>query len=82
MLLAGVNDDILTLTALMRGFVEARIKPYYLHQLDLAPGTAHFRVGIEKGRNLMRECVAESPALPADLHARSAGRPRKIADRP
>ncbi|MEJ0094756.1 MAG: lysine-2,3-aminomutase-like protein [Methylocella sp.] len=54
-LLAGVNDDILTLTALMRGFVEARIKPYYLHQLDLAPGTAHFRVGIEKGRNLMRE---------------------------
>lgn len=54
-LLAGVNDDIETLTALMRGFVEARIKPYYLHQLDLAPGTSHFRVNIEKGRDLMRQ---------------------------
>ena len=39
----------------MRGFVEARIKPYYLHQLDLAPGTAHFRVDIERGRELMRQ---------------------------
>jgi lysine 2,3-aminomutase len=54
-LLAGVNDDIETLSALMRGFVEARIKPYYLHQLDLAPGTAHFRVDIERGRDLMRQ---------------------------
>ncbi len=54
-LLAGVNDDIETLTRLMRAFVEARIKPYYLHQLDLAPGTAHFRVPIAKGRDLMRQ---------------------------
>lgn len=54
-LLAGVNDDVETLAALMRGFVEARIKPYYLHQLDLAPGTAHFRVPIGKGRDLMRQ---------------------------
>jgi lysine 2,3-aminomutase len=54
-LLAGVNDDIETLGALMRGFVEARIKPYYLHHLDLAPGAAHFRVDIERGRELMRQ---------------------------
>ncbi len=54
-LLAGVNDDVETLSALMRAFVEARIKPYYLHQLDLAPGTAHFRVEIKKGRELMRQ---------------------------
>jgi lysine 2,3-aminomutase len=54
-LLAGVNDDVETLSALMRAFVEARVKPYYLHQLDLAPGTAHFRVEIERGRELMRE---------------------------
>ncbi len=53
-LLAGVNDDIETLTALMRGLVAARIKPYYLHQLDLARGTGHFRVPIDKGRALMR----------------------------
>jgi lysine 2,3-aminomutase len=54
-LLAGVNDDIETLAALMRAFVETRIKPYYLHHLDLAPGTAHFRVPIAKGRDLMRQ---------------------------
>jgi lysine 2,3-aminomutase len=54
-LLAGVNDDIKTLTELMRAFVETRIKPYYLHQLDPAPGTAHFRVPVAKGRDLVRQ---------------------------
>ena len=53
-LLRGVNDDIDTLEALMRAFVECRIKPYYLHHADLAPGTSHFRVPIEEGLALMR----------------------------
>jgi lysine 2,3-aminomutase len=53
-LLRGVNDDAETLVALMRGFVEARVKPYYLHHLDLAPGTSHFRTGIAEGQALMR----------------------------
>jgi lysine 2,3-aminomutase len=39
---------------LLRAFVETRIKPYYLHQLDPAPGTSHFRVPIEQGQALMR----------------------------
>ncbi|MGB3865045.1 MAG: lysine-2,3-aminomutase-like protein [Xanthobacteraceae bacterium] len=54
-LLAGVNDDAATLEALMRTFVECRIKPYYLHHGDLAPGTAHLRATLERGRELMRE---------------------------
>ena len=54
-LLKGVNDGVETLTALMRTFVENRIKPYYLHHPDLAPGTSHFRIGIEDGLALMRE---------------------------
>ncbi len=54
-LLAGVNDDIETLAELMRAFVEARIKPYYLHQLDRAPGTGHFWVPIARGQDLMRQ---------------------------
>ena len=37
-LLKGVNDDPDTLAALMRAFVETRVKPYYLHHPDLAPG--------------------------------------------
>ena len=53
-LLAGVNDDAETLAALMRAFVETRIKPYYLHHGDLAPGTGHFRVSLAKGQALMR----------------------------
>ena len=53
-LLRGVNDDPATLEALMRGFVECRIKPYYLHHGDLAPGTSHLRTTLEKGQNLMR----------------------------
>jgi lysine 2,3-aminomutase len=37
----------------MRAFVETRIKPYYLHQADLAPGTAHLRTSLEKGQALV-----------------------------
>ncbi len=54
-LLKGVNDDADTLEDLMRSFVEAGIKPYYLHHPDLAPGTGHFRVPIETGQLLMRQ---------------------------
>jgi lysine 2,3-aminomutase len=53
-LLKGVNDDPETLTALMRAMVETRIKPYYLHHMDLAPGTSHLRTSIEDGQALMR----------------------------
>ena len=53
-LLNGVNDDAATLGALLRALVECRIKPYYLHHADLAPGTAHRRTSIERGQELMR----------------------------
>jgi lysine 2,3-aminomutase len=54
-LLRGVNDDVDTLSALMRAFVECRIKPYYLHHPDLAPGTGHLRGSIAAGQDLMRQ---------------------------
>jgi lysine 2,3-aminomutase len=53
-LLKGVNDDPVALEALMRVFVECRIKPYYLHHGDLAPGTAHLRTTLAQGQELMR----------------------------
>ncbi|WP_439574082.1 lysine-2,3-aminomutase-like protein [Phreatobacter sp.] len=53
-LLRGVNDDAETLEALMRAFLASRVKPYYLHHPDLAPGTGHFRLPIAEGRRLMR----------------------------
>jgi lysine 2,3-aminomutase len=53
-LLRGVNDDPASLGALMRAMVETRIKPYYLHHGDLAPGTGATRTTIQEGQALMR----------------------------
>ncbi len=52
-LLAGVNDSEEALAGLFRAMIAARIKPYYLHQLDRAPGTARFHVPIARGRALL-----------------------------
>jgi lysine 2,3-aminomutase len=62
-LLRGVNDDVETLAALMRLFVENRIKPYYLHHPDLARGTSHFRIGIAEGLALTRALRARLSGL-------------------
>jgi lysine 2,3-aminomutase len=53
-LLAGVNDDPSALEELFRALVSMRVKPYYLHHLDLAPGTARFRTSIAAGQELVR----------------------------
>ena len=50
----AVGLSAVELGKLMRAFVEARVKPYYLHHGDLAPGTGHFRTTVEEGRGLMR----------------------------
>ena len=72
-LLRGVNDDAATLERLMRPFVESRIKPYYLHHADFAPGTAHLRTTIAEGQDLMRR-----------LHGRVSGlaQPTYVLDIP
>jgi lysine 2,3-aminomutase len=52
-LLKGINDDPAVLGELMKAFVETRVKPYYLHHPDLAPGTGHFRLDIEEGQKIV-----------------------------
>ncbi|MDE2514495.1 MAG: lysine-2,3-aminomutase-like protein [Rhodospirillales bacterium] len=52
-LLAGVNDSEAALEDLFRAMLAARVKPYYLHQLDAAPGTARFHVPIARGQALL-----------------------------
>jgi lysine 2,3-aminomutase len=47
----------------MRALVECRIKPYYLHHPDLAPGTSHFRVSIDEGLTLIRALRARLSGL-------------------
>jgi lysine 2,3-aminomutase len=53
-LLRGINDTPEAMAELMRTFVANRIKPYYLHHADAAPGTAHFRTSVAEGQALMR----------------------------
>jgi len=94
-LLKGVNDDADVLEALMRAFVMNRVNPYYLHHVDLAPGTAHFRTTIAEGRALMRALSARlsgiaQPTYVVDLpggHGKvplgpGAGGPQKTRDHP
>ncbi|MBS0386154.1 MAG: lysine-2,3-aminomutase-like protein, partial [Proteobacteria bacterium] len=72
-LLKGVNDEAETLEALMRALVEARVKPYYLHHLDKAPGASHFRCSVPQGQALVRA-----------LHERASGlaQPTYVLDIP
>ena len=52
-LLRGVNDSMAALEDLFRAMLRCRVKPYYLHQLDPAPGTARFHVPIAEGQALL-----------------------------
>jgi lysine 2,3-aminomutase len=54
-LLRGINDDPPVLAELFRDCVDLGLNPYYLFQLDLAPGTRHFRVPLKQGLALYRE---------------------------
>jgi lysine 2,3-aminomutase len=62
-LLRGVNDSVEVLEELMRTFLRHRVKPYYLHHPDMAPGTSHFRLSLEEGRTLVRELRKRSSGL-------------------
>lgn len=54
-LLKGVNDTPQALEQLFRTLVSLKVKPYYLHQADLAPGTGHLRTTIAHGQELMHQ---------------------------
>ena len=68
-LLRGVNDYVATLESLYRGLVTAGVKPYYLFQGDLAAGTAHFRVPLGRGIQLMRDLRARLSGIALPTYA-------------
>jgi len=74
-LLAGVNDSEAALADLFRAMLRARIKPYYLHQLDAAPGTARFHVPPERGRKILAALrgTISGTALPTYIFDRPGG---------
>jgi lysine 2,3-aminomutase len=52
-LLKGVNDDPAVMKDLMQKLLTIRVKPYYIHQMDLVHGTSHFRTSVEEGKKIM-----------------------------
>ena len=48
-LLRGVNDDELTMKTLVHKLLRCRVRPYYLYQCDLIKGSAHLRVPVSRG---------------------------------
>lgn len=53
-LLKGINNNVETLTTLMKSLIKVGVKPYYLHHPDLAPGTSHFRLSLEEGIKIVK----------------------------
>jgi len=53
-LLKGVNDSLETMRHLMTGLLALRVRPYYLHQMDLVQGTAHFRTSVRTGLEILQ----------------------------
>jgi lysine 2,3-aminomutase len=52
-LLKGVNDDPPVMKKLMQRLLTIRVKPYYIHHMDLVQGTSHFRTSVEQGKKIM-----------------------------
>ena len=52
-LLRGVNDNVETMKSLVQKLLTMRVKPYYLFQMDLVKGTAHFRTKVETGLKII-----------------------------
>ncbi|MDD4357520.1 MAG: KamA family radical SAM protein [Smithellaceae bacterium] len=53
-LLAGINDSVSTMTRLVHGLLQIRVRPYYLYQCDPIPGSSHFRTPISKGLEIIQ----------------------------
>lgn len=52
-LLKGINDNIDTMKSLMHKLLMARVKPYYIYQCDLVPGSTHFRTSVQRGLDII-----------------------------
>jgi len=75
-LLRGVNDTDAALRDLFETMLTHRVKPYYLHHLDPAPGTARFHVPIAEGRALIARLrgTLSGTAIPAYIQDAPTGK--------
>jgi lysine 2,3-aminomutase len=62
-LLKGVNDDPHVMKSLMHRLLTIRVRPYYIHQMDLVKGTAHFRTKVAEGVAVMEALRGHTSGL-------------------
>ena len=72
-LLAGVNDSVEAMLALFRALQRARVRPYYVFQCDPVAGVSHFRVPLERAKQIAAGCAERIGGLAL---------PRFVADLP
>jgi lysine 2,3-aminomutase len=53
-LLKGINDNVTVMKELMHKLLKIRVRPYYLYQCDLIPGSGHFRTTVKKGLEIIK----------------------------
>ncbi len=53
-LLKGINDNVTVMKDLMHKLLKIRVRPYYLYQCDLIPGSGHFRTTVKKGLEIIK----------------------------
>jgi lysine 2,3-aminomutase len=53
-LLKGINDSVPVMKELMHKLLKIRVRPYYLYQCDLIPGSGHFRTTVKKGLEIIK----------------------------
>ena len=53
-LLKGINDNVETMKRLFHKLLMIRVRPYYLYQCDLIPGSSHFRTSVRKGLEIIK----------------------------
>ena len=72
-LLRGVNDDETALLELSFALLRVGVRAYYLHHCDPVQGARHMRVGLRRGRELVRRMRGRVTGL---------GMPRFVVDLP
>lgn len=68
-LLRGVNDQVSTLARLFQDLASLGVRPGYLFQCDMVPGTSHFRVPVEEGLALYHQLRLELSGLSTPVYA-------------
>jgi lysine 2,3-aminomutase len=56
-LLSDINDDSVIMRTLFQQLLKIRVRPYYLYQCDLVPGSRHFRTPVSKGLEIIRSLM-------------------------